>query len=75
LHLDMNCAPPEVAALEYFWDRLSPGAVILLDDYAQSTFIAQKIALDEATSRKDVKILTLPTGQGFFLKPPTPSAR
>src|SRR5262245_17267051 len=31
LHIDMNCAPPEVAALRYFWDRLSPGAVVLLD--------------------------------------------
>lgn len=28
LHIDMNCAPPEVAAMEYFWDRLTPGAPI-----------------------------------------------
>ena len=33
LHLDMNCAPPEIAAAEHFWDRLSPGGVLLLDDY------------------------------------------
>ena len=35
LHIDMNCAPPEVAALRYFWPRLSPGAFVLLDDYAR----------------------------------------
>jgi hypothetical protein len=69
LHLDMNCAPPEVAALEYLWDRLSPGAVILLDDYAQIPFIAQKRALDVVTASKGVQILSLPTGQGLFLKP------
>ncbi len=33
LHIDMNCALPERAALEFFWDRLSPGAMVLLDDY------------------------------------------
>ena len=34
LHIDMNCAYPERAALEYFWDRLAPGAMALFDDYA-----------------------------------------
>ena len=24
-HIDMNCYPPEVAALSCFWDRLVPG--------------------------------------------------
>ncbi len=34
LHIDMNCAAPEVDTLCFFWPRLSPGAVVLLDDYA-----------------------------------------
>lgn len=34
LHLDMNCALPERAALEHFWPKLSPGGFVLLDDYA-----------------------------------------
>ncbi|MCX7700487.1 MAG: TylF/MycF family methyltransferase, partial [Gemmataceae bacterium] len=34
LHLDMNIAEPEIAALRYFWDRLVPSAPIVLDDYA-----------------------------------------
>jgi hypothetical protein len=34
LHIDMNCAAPEVAALRHFWDRLADGAVVVLDDYA-----------------------------------------
>ena len=34
LHLDMNCALPERAALEFFWSRLSAGGIVLLDDYA-----------------------------------------
>lgn len=70
LHLDMNCAPPEVAAAEYFWDRLVPGAFILLDDYAFHSFEHQKAAMDDFAARHNVSILSLPTGQGLMIKPP-----
>jgi len=46
LHLDMNCAPPEATAAEYFWDRLVPGAFILMDDYGYVGSDEQRIALD-----------------------------
>jgi hypothetical protein len=70
LHLDMNAAPPEVAALEYFWPRLVSGAVVLLDDYAYFGFDAQKRAMDDFARRVGVAICSLPTGQGLLLKPP-----
>ncbi|MEO8123341.1 MAG: TylF/MycF/NovP-related O-methyltransferase [Burkholderiales bacterium] len=69
LHIDMNCAPPEVAALDYFWDRLSPGAFVVLDDYAYKNFELQKAAMDELAERRNVAILSLPTGQGLLIKP------
>ena len=68
LHLDMNCAYPERAALEYLWDRLSPGAVVLLDDYSYLGQQEQTLALDAAASAVGVEILTLPTGQGLIVK-------
>jgi hypothetical protein len=46
MHIDMNCAPPEVAALRHFWPRLSPGAVVLLDDYAYRGYEEQRLAMD-----------------------------
>lgn len=70
LHLDMNCAPPEVAAIEHFWPRLVPGALVLLDDYAYFGFEAQKAAMDAFARGHRVAILSLPTGQGLLLKPP-----
>lgn len=70
LHIDMNCAPPEVAALAHFWDRLVPGAVVLLDDYAYFGFHAQKEAMDRFAQTKGVDICSLPTGQGLLFKPP-----
>lgn len=69
LHIDMNNAPPEVAAFNYFWDRLVPGAFILLDDYAYKGYESQKVAMDAAASAKNVKIVSVPTGQGLLIKP------
>lgn len=69
LHLDMNCAPPEVAALEYFWDKLVPGAPVLLDDYAYYGYHHQKYAMDNLAKRLNICIASLPTGQGLIIKP------
>jgi hypothetical protein len=70
LHIDMNCAPPEVAALRYFWPRLTPGAFVLLDDYANRGRDEQRVAMDDLASELGVQICALPTGQGLLIKPP-----
>lgn len=72
LHLDMNCAPPEVAALAYFWDLLVAGAPVLLDDYAYLGYSQQKLAMDDFARERDVAICSLPTGQGLLIKPTLP---
>jgi hypothetical protein len=69
LSLDMNIAEPERAALEFFWDRLVPGAPVLLDDYAWAGHTLQKEQMDDFAASRKVEILTLPTGQGLLLKP------
>jgi predicted ester cyclase len=69
LHLDMNCSPPEVAAAEYFWPRLVPGAIVLLDDYAYRGYRSQKIAMDGFARSVGLSVLSLPTGQGMIIKP------
>lgn len=68
LHLDMNCAPPEIAAIEFLWSRLAPGAIILLDDYAYHGYRHQKLAMDAFAEAHGVRVLSLPTGQGLMLK-------
>ncbi len=72
LHLDMNSAPPEVAALSWFWDKLGDGAPVLLDDYAYLGYTAQKLAMDEFARAHAISICSLPTGQGLLFKPPGP---
>jgi hypothetical protein len=70
LHLDLNCSPPEIAAADALWDRLVPGAPILLDDYAYTGYRSQKLGMDSFAQRRGVSILSLPTGQGLMIKPP-----
>lgn len=69
LSVDMNCAEPETAAMEFFWDKLVSGASVILDDYGWKKHIEQKNAHDAFAREKGVPILCLPTGQGLILKP------
>jgi hypothetical protein len=68
LHLDMNCAQPEHEALMFFWDRLSRGGVVLLDDYTYFGNLSQAKAIDAAARKLAVEVLALPTGQGLIIK-------
>jgi O-methyltransferase len=69
LSLDMNCALPELEAIEYFWPKLVPGGIIVLDDYGWATFENQKSVADNFAKSVGVKVLSLPTGQGIVIKP------
>lgn len=69
LSIDMNIAKPEIAAIDFFWDKLVRGAPVLLDDYGWLSYSLQKEEMDKFASTKGIKILTMPTGQGLFLKP------
>lgn len=68
LHIDLNCAMPERAALLHFWPLLSEGGVILLDDYCYQGHEAQAEALDLTAHELGADILALPTGQGLIIR-------
>lgn len=69
LSIDMNCVAPEIAAAEYFWDRLVSGAVMVLDDYGFELHDPQKRAFDAFARQRGVQVLSMPTGQGLIFKP------
>lgn len=68
LHLDMNSAASEIAALEHLFDRVVPGGIILFDDYGWTGYKAQRLAEDKFMAARGHVILELPTGQGMALK-------
>ena len=79
LHLDMNSPGPERAALDVLYDRVSPGGLIIFDDYGWALYRQQKEMADGFMLARGHSILELPTGQGLAIKPATdsrvPSAR
>jgi hypothetical protein len=68
LHLDMNSARPERAALAFFWDKLARGGIVLLDDYAYRGHEQQGAAIDAVARGKQADVLALPTGQGLIVR-------
>jgi len=66
--LDMNVAAPERAAAEFLWPRMSPGAVMLIDDYGWHGHEAQKAEFDAFAAARGCDVLALPTGQGLLIK-------
>jgi len=70
LSIDMNCVQPEIDTLEFFWNKIVSGGVIILDDYGYANSTNdQKEAHDDFAKSKGVQILSLPTCQGLIIKP------
>lgn len=68
MHLDVNNADAEVGTLEVLFDRMVPGAVLILDDYGWGAYRQQKMAEDPWLQQRGYQVLELPTGQGMVIK-------
>jgi len=69
LHIDLNQAPAEIAALEELFDRVVPSGIVILDDYEWSGYYrSQKLAEDPWFQAKGYRVFPLPTGQGIVIK-------
>jgi O-methyltransferase len=69
LHIDLNQAPAEIAALEHLFDRVVPSGMIILDDYEWAgVYRPQKLAEDPWFEARGYRVMPLPTGQGLVFK-------
>lgn len=68
LHIDLNNAPAEIGALDRLFGRLSPGGIMVLDDYGWLAYRSQKEAEDPWLAARGYQVLELPTGQGLVFK-------
>jgi len=68
MHVDLNSPAAEVAVLERLFERVSPGGMIVFDDYGWKLFRKQKDVEDEFMSSRGYDILELPSGQGLVVK-------
>lgn len=68
LHIDLNNAEGEAAALAYFWERLVPGAAVVFDDFGWCGYWRQRLVHETFAAERGTRILELPTGQGLLIK-------
>ena len=68
LHIDLNSASPSLAAIDFFYPKLSNRGVILFDDYGHLKHIDTKKMVDEFFVDKDGILMPLPTGQAIFFR-------
>ncbi len=69
MHIDMNQAPAEIAALEGLFDRMVPAGILVLDDYEWALgYRGQKLTEDPWFESRGYRVMPLPTGQGLVIK-------
>lgn len=68
VHLDVDMYQPTRDSIAFFYPRLSPGAVLLCDDYAFTTCPGATKACDEFLADKPEAMIRLSAGGGFLIK-------
>jgi O-methyltransferase len=71
--IDLNVAQPEIEAITFLWDRLVPGAIVVIDDYGWPGHEVQKEAWDRFVAERNHELLPLPTGQALLIKQNAPA--
>jgi len=67
-HIDLNAVAPTQLALEFAYERLVNGGMIVFDDYGGAGFETQRKAIDEFFSSLPKTPICLPASQAFVIK-------
>lgn len=67
LSIDMNSSEPELAALEYYYDKMVPNGIIYFDDYGWG-FPDLRRVIDNFLVDKPEKLLHFPSGNSILIK-------
>ena len=68
VHIDVDLYQPTRDSLEFFYSRVSPGGMLVCDDYGFVNCPGAKHACDEFVARVPERLIHLPTGQGLIIK-------
>lgn len=68
VHIDVDLYDPTIQSLEFFYDRLSPGGMIICDDYGSGHFPGARQAMDDFFRERRETPIEVPQGQGFIIK-------
>lgn len=68
LHIDLNSSIATKAALDFFYEKILHGGVILFDDYSHRGYEDTMKMIDHYFENKDGILMPIPTGQAIFFK-------
>lgn len=71
VHVDVDLYEPTIKALQFFADRLAPGAVLMCDDYGSLKCPGARRACDEFVRERGAKLFEAMTGQALIFDVPT----
>jgi O-methyltransferase len=66
VHVDVDLYEPTLAAFEFFYPRLSSGAVMVCDDYGFASCPGARRAVDEYFAGRTDALIELPSGQALI---------
>lgn len=68
VHIDVDLYQPTKDSLEFFYNKVNKGGIILCDDYGSELCPGAFKAMNEFFQDKEENIIELTTGQGFIIK-------
>jgi O-methyltransferase len=68
VHVDVDLYEPTRDSLAFFYPRLNPGGMLVLDDYGFRSCPGATRAAEEVLSEAPEKVVALPGGGGFLIK-------
>ena len=68
VHVDVDLHEPTRDSIAFFYPRLSPGGILVCDDYGFTTCPGATRAADELLAGRPERFVSLPDGGGFLVK-------
>ena len=68
VHIDVDLYQPTFDTLNYIYDKVVKGGIIITDDYRSSFFPGNQKAWEKYFNSKNIRSLSLPSGQAVVIK-------
>ena len=68
VHIDVDLYQPTFDSLNYIYDKVVKGGIIITDDYRSPSFPGNQKAWEKYFNSKNIRSLSLPSGQAVVIK-------
>ena len=68
VHIDVDLYQPTFDSLNYIYDKIVEGGILITDDYRSPSFPGNQKAWEKYFNSKNIRSLSLPSGQAVVIK-------